>query len=108
MPPAEFGTPFASNPQSFRLAMCPAQARADTLPLPVLKVTSIWICEMSTASFAFHWAVLSTYLMEFSVPPQSDIFCLLASLRVWGGRAAKLVAGIVAFGVSMASSVNGV
>jgi len=46
MPPAELGTPFASKPQSARLAMCPAQDRIATLPPPVVNVTSIWICEM--------------------------------------------------------------
>src|SRR5919109_5375795 len=101
MPPAEFGTPFASKPQSARLAMCPAQARIAVLPLPVVKVTSICTCELARASFEFQLALVSTYAIEFSVPPQSDIFLLLASLSVWVGRLAKLFAGIVAFGVSI-------
>src|SRR5437867_11875978 len=104
MPPAEFGIPFASKPQSTRLAMCPAQDRIATLPLPVVNVTWICTCAMSCASLAFQLALLSTYVMELSVPPQSDIFRLLASRSVCVGRLLKLFAGIVAFGVAMVSS----
>src|SRR6266516_2166948 len=63
---------------------------------------------MDWPNFVFQLALLSTYVMALSVPPQSDIFLLLASRRVWVGRLLKLLAGIVAFGVAMSSSESGI
>src|SRR6266487_1385694 len=62
---------------------------------------------MAWPSLAFQLALSSTYVMALSVPPQSDIFLLLASRSVWVGRLLKLLAGIVAFGVAMVNSESG-
>src|SRR6266542_2948359 len=62
---------------------------------------------MDWPSLVFQLALLSTYVMVLSVPPQSDIFRLLASRRVWVGRLLKLLAGMVALGVAMVSSESG-